>query len=636
MTIMLDHFPEPRPAHGGLAAEGAANLLGRPEMDALEVLTREAVQNSWDACKEGTPRVQVEIALRELDAGHRRVLADDFFAVLPPGGLFRQGDTELVELSAALRERDLLLLSFTDRGTTGLGGPIRADQPAREGQSTNFVDLVFNIGQPPDKELGGGTYGFGKTIAYLVSRCRTVIIHTATESAGSVEQRLIVQSIGHQYTHNGHNFTGRHWWGQLTNGVVLPVVGSAAESLATGIGLPRFGRGETGTTIAVLQPSLGGRSAEQAVAFIATSLAWNFWPKMIAFEGEPAMSFEVAFGDKRVDVPDPRATPPLDAYAQALDAIRDCESGRKSPSEFELYKVLKGVASERPRQHLGWIAIRAVIGQARPPLDEGTDEEGSPTTAAAFTGRAHHIALMRRAELIVSYEPGPELDSSVLEWIGVFKAAEPVDQAFAAAEPPTHDAWKPNLVANARYKSFVNVALRRIKDAVNGAFRVSPAPPDDDTERSAVVIAEALGQLINSAPGTGSGRPADRPGRIRSSRIRSSPKLEIGPNRMLLREGHAILEVPFKVEPASGARSSVVRAGAAVASGDSGGREAEPPLGAATAVVLGFQTGDERVTGYELTVDAADRRTWTVTVETAEDAATVLDLQAVSVSEAAP
>ncbi len=42
-------FSEPYGASGGLAADGILNQLGRPDIEALEVLVREAVQNSWDA-----------------------------------------------------------------------------------------------------------------------------------------------------------------------------------------------------------------------------------------------------------------------------------------------------------------------------------------------------------------------------------------------------------------------------------------------------------------------------------------------------------------------------------------------------------------------------------------------------------
>ena len=60
--------PSPTSATGGLAAEGVINQLGRPDIEPLEVLVREAVQNCWDA-KRPRPsrRSRVEIGRRTLD-----------------------------------------------------------------------------------------------------------------------------------------------------------------------------------------------------------------------------------------------------------------------------------------------------------------------------------------------------------------------------------------------------------------------------------------------------------------------------------------------------------------------------------------------------------------------------------------
>ena len=94
------------------------------------------------------------------------------------------------------------------RGRGGSAARREPTDPRRLTQTTDFVDLVFNIGQPPDRQFGGGTYGFGKTITFLVSRCRTVLVHTVTEHRGRLEHRLIARAVGHQYSYRSCNFTG--------------------------------------------------------------------------------------------------------------------------------------------------------------------------------------------------------------------------------------------------------------------------------------------------------------------------------------------------------------------------------------------------------------------------------------------
>ena len=45
----MERYSEVYSPTGGLAAEGVINQLGRPDIESLEVLVREAVQNCWDA-----------------------------------------------------------------------------------------------------------------------------------------------------------------------------------------------------------------------------------------------------------------------------------------------------------------------------------------------------------------------------------------------------------------------------------------------------------------------------------------------------------------------------------------------------------------------------------------------------------
>ena len=252
-----------------------------------------------------------------------------------------------------------------------------------------------------------------------------------------------------------------------------PLVGGDAERLAAAIGLPQFDDTDTGTTIAIVAPDFAERDALQAMRCIANAIVWNFWPKMVAESGRrPAMRFAVECDGNQIAVPNPARTAPLAAYAQALQVVRERESGRAQPGDFPTFHVWE-LKSQRPRTDLGWLALHAVPREDRPSPDEGRDQEGALLSAAAFDGPSRHVALMRRAELVVRYNPGPELTNSAVEWAGVFKASEGADSAFTEAEPPAHDDWRPALVRDSRKKTLVRVARARR----SARTRVSPSLP---------------------------------------------------------------------------------------------------------------------------------------------------------------
>ena len=160
-------------------------------------------------------------------------------------------------------------------------GTISRSIPVRD---TDFIDLVFNIGAPRDVHLGGGTYGFGKTISYVASSVGTILIWSRCEGSSGLEHRLIGSAIGDGFNMDGLRFTGRHWWGNViaSEGRVEPAVGDLAEELGEAVFATRFDRDVTGTSILILDPQLGGDSSEKNVALLAEAVVWNLWPKLLA------------------------------------------------------------------------------------------------------------------------------------------------------------------------------------------------------------------------------------------------------------------------------------------------------------------------------------------------------------------
>ena len=159
------------------------------------------------------------------------------------------------------------------------------------------------------------------------------------------------------------------------------------------------------------------------------------------------MNISIQLNGKPVALPDIEQHPVLSGYAQCLLAVRAAESEVRPGEPCSLtYPVnVQEVWCMQPRTLLGHLAL--------------TRYPASPRVESP----SHSVALMRQAELVVKYLDRRELDVEGFQWAGVFKPVVDVDDSFALAEPPAHDDWVPQAVADKKRRREVNVALRRIK-----------------------------------------------------------------------------------------------------------------------------------------------------------------------------
>lgn len=168
-------FSQPYPPEGASAAEGIRNQLGRPELDLLTILVRESAQNSWDARIPTAPdSVDYRVDIWTVGPAHTSAWRELLLEGAP-------AERDSFPLYETLRRGSIRVLAVSDRGTRGLGGPTRADSFEAE---RDFVSFVRNIGEPRDNVLGGGTYGFGKGIFYLLSNAGTILVHSRCRTSG--------------------------------------------------------------------------------------------------------------------------------------------------------------------------------------------------------------------------------------------------------------------------------------------------------------------------------------------------------------------------------------------------------------------------------------------------------------------
>lgn len=552
----MDWFPKVF-GPGDIDGDGAKRLLGTPNLPLVSVLVRETAQNSWDA-RLATTDVRFTLNLRQLSDDERRTLAERVFT----------GDSTELGLREVLSRPSIWVLEVSDRGTKGLGGPVRNDLDVPPGMTTNFIDLVFNIGAPRDVTMGGGTYGFGKTVAYQVSSCGTVLFWSRSHEADGIEDRLIGSAIGPSFSDGVHRHTGRHWWGRRRAegqaARVEPLVGNEAADLARAVFQDDFSASETGTSLLIMDPQLGGETRQEDAQRLQEAVLWHLWPKLTGAEDDrTAMNIEVQLDGELLPFRRVEAHPVLAGYADCLQLVRATQKGTQytptfNTEVFEMWCLL-------PKKLLGHLAI------SRYPDAPGRSPESE---VAAFEAPSSHVALMRHdAELVVKYDAKQKLDAEGLQWAAVFKPVAAVDDSFALAEPPAHDDWVPDSIQSKDVKRDVRTALTRMREQVS-AF-LAPAPVAEQTGgpvRSVAALADSLSQLIGGIPGSGPSTKPSKPG----SPGKKKPQAEV--REFVLggvRGGRRTIAVRVGLKPNSPAKAKVTPD---VGVGIEGGSDSSPDL----------------------------------------------------------
>lgn len=454
--MSLTRLSERVPPTGGLHADGFANILGRPALDPLTLVLREAGQNIWDARirAPGAPPPRMLVRVRTLtdrESGEfRRAFANGDSRSAEP--LVDDVLSHHLAIDAPIR-----VLEICDFGTEGLSGGV--DPTSDQG---NFVRFFFDIGIPHAGGGDGGTYGYGRSSLYLAGRTRTILVDTQVHSGTSGPRRVMACRLGAAYVRprlggSQNRYTGRHFWGGHVQGSkILPLEGEPARSLAASLGMPERDVGDSGTSILIPWPDLPDVDTGR---HIATALLHNLWPKLVEVRGRRPMELAVEIDGASVPIPDPKRHHQYAPFAAALRLVR-----HPAP-ETGVVAITVG----RPQVTTGHMAIAATHATPVPaqiPPDDGASEH-------EFTSGVNHVALMRPSELIVRYLSFPGVAPDT-QWGAVFMCSnEPtVRDAFAASEPPAHDDWVPNRLPDSE-RTIVRVSLKRIREQVDRHFGVN-------------------------------------------------------------------------------------------------------------------------------------------------------------------
>ncbi|MFE9963777.1 hypothetical protein ACWD7T_13040 [Streptomyces sp. 900116325] len=619
MTTSPSWMSEPYGPGGGGAAEGMLRNLDATELDPLTLLVRESAQNSWDARVEDGP-VDYRVELRTLGPGQAPTWRSLLIENAPVA--------EHLALRSSLARPVLRILTVTDTGTRGLGGPTRADV-VTDGNA-DFVSFVRKTGSSQDLNGRGGTYGYGKAVFHLVSAPRTVLVHTRCRIEDRLETRLIGWAVHESYsteTVNGpKTFTGRHYWGRARDGYIEPLLDDQADEVARRLGLPTFPAGETGTTVAIVDPSFGERDDAEAMRWIADSMVWNLWPKMLPEGGDAPMRFSVSHNGSDVRVARPSEVPHLRPFLWA---------------HGQMDRELQHKGLRRP---LGRLGVRRFIAPPGPPPEVALE--------AGLSERIHHTCLMRPVDLVVRYLEGPPFFQEQGGYAAVFRADPGMDRVFAATEPASHDDWKVDRLQGDD-RRLARHALRQVADAMREA--AAPAAVVDHAGEgvSLAGMSQLMAGLMAGAPGEGGSAVFDVAPRAQASASVGegegfAPSAGSGGSGAFT--GHTVrgrrgARVRYLDEPLFDSLAGqtvlvqrfqlldvgvqTVHGRLSIALGDDAGREERTPQGAAVPTVLGWCRGDDEVLHTEcLETTGGDDTVWSLLVKPAPDTVTEVLLTA--------
>lgn len=614
MPITLNLYSEPYGTTGNIG-ENFLRLLGTPVADPLHTVVREAVQNIADAAKLGRGP-EILIRLRTLAESETACLREKVLSEIPdePGSAER--------FRNFLRRDKQVVLEICDFGTTGLGGPTRADRIPIGNTRTDFINFLRNIGTPRDTEHGGGTYGFGKASLYAVSGCQTILVDTLVGYAEEHERRLIGCHIGarHQVPEDGFmkQYTGRYWWGVAgSDGVADPALNEEAKELAQALGLPARSSERSGTTIMILDFNTEGEDLRTAGNRIVENLLYSFWPRMM--EDAPAekrFRCRVEVDGEALEIPRPEDFPPLHLFCRAMRKARLREGDG-----------VEAISSEKPAKKLGWLAFEKGLRVSRRPIVEND---------SLFSDTSRHIALMRPVQLVVKYLEGTALPDPEIEWAGVFVASDEdeIERAFAQSEPPAHDDWIPGNLEKGHAKTMVRVAMRKlVEQALEFGLPKSSRIAHSGDAPPLARVSGILGAALEGANGEGAGEPR-REGRKGGGGGGSRIARAARPTFVRLEnlDGTKVAVFATRVQQDAQRSGRNLRATAAVALDGSANRQLDPSISVPTILEIRAVGDGDPAKGDSISLEGRDGD-YEILVTVPDDCAVTLEVEVVGGGE---
>lgn len=231
--------------HARMSERGSSllRLIQNNETPLLDLLVREAVQNSLDAALEGEGFVNVDFEIKDFE----------------PTCL----NSELEGITESLNKRfdgqKGKLLAIRDSNTTGLTGPMTYSD-VKNNVFGNLLKLIYEISMPQIQEGSGGSWGLGKTVYFRMGIGLVIYYSRIINDEGTYASRLAACLVEDENRDDALILTndetlrrGIAWWGQSDgNGKTMPLTNQVEiERILDFLNIQPYSENETGTTVII-------------------------------------------------------------------------------------------------------------------------------------------------------------------------------------------------------------------------------------------------------------------------------------------------------------------------------------------------------------------------------------------------
>ncbi len=234
--------------YGSSYGSGALKALQNDNIPEIELLVREAIQNSSDASlKQPDKSFEVNFNYGKFKPSSLNSIFEDIDNVLNVRYCNESAD----------------YLEVRDSKTAGLTGKVRKREIDSDDHG-NYFKLVFDTGKEQSNNDGGkagGSWGYGKSVYFRVGM-GLVIFYSHIKEDDRYESRLIAALVERE---NGENSIlkhvrddafGRAWWGEWedkeSKNELLPITDEEKiQSILDIFGIEKFDEEETGTSIII-------------------------------------------------------------------------------------------------------------------------------------------------------------------------------------------------------------------------------------------------------------------------------------------------------------------------------------------------------------------------------------------------